>query len=266
MGRPLRQRPAQRRSRRLEPFGDRVRVVIGESARSGRRGRAYADAGPGEIGSDHRLLRPRRGRPRPALGCRGARPRRRRCPVRLEPFDDDGAAPSAAPPSSAPSDCPAAQEPHPHETRHHRSCSPPSSSSSSAPRCSSSSSPPDEHRRVLNSAPVNLASIVDPHPDDRVALISRGRTTSYGELRRWRGAPGRAGRPGPRARRPGRDRVPTTGTSWSRTWPCSAPAWSRPAQPAQPAAELQAELAAIGARAAIWPSARGLGPARPGKA
>ena len=40
---------------------------------------------------------------------------------------------------------------------------------------------------VLNSAPVNLATIIDPHPDDAVALISRGRTTTYGELR----APGR---------------------------------------------------------------------------
>ena len=30
---------------------------------------------------------------------------------------------------------------------------------------------------------MNLASIVEPHPDDAVALISRGRTTTYGELR-----------------------------------------------------------------------------------
>jgi long-chain acyl-CoA synthetase len=30
---------------------------------------------------------------------------------------------------------------------------------------------------------MNLASILDGHPDDAVALVSRGRTTSYGELR-----------------------------------------------------------------------------------
>ena len=30
---------------------------------------------------------------------------------------------------------------------------------------------------------MNLASIVDPHPADRVALISRGETTTYGTLR-----------------------------------------------------------------------------------
>jgi long-chain acyl-CoA synthetase len=31
--------------------------------------------------------------------------------------------------------------------------------------------------------PVNLASIIDPHPDDAVALVSRGKSTTYGELR-----------------------------------------------------------------------------------
>jgi long-chain acyl-CoA synthetase len=30
---------------------------------------------------------------------------------------------------------------------------------------------------------VNLASILDPHPDDAVALVSRGKATTYGELR-----------------------------------------------------------------------------------
>ena len=30
---------------------------------------------------------------------------------------------------------------------------------------------------------MNLAAIIDPHPDDAVALLSRGRTTTYGELR-----------------------------------------------------------------------------------
>ena len=31
---------------------------------------------------------------------------------------------------------------------------------------------------------MNLATIIDPHPDDAVALISRGQRTTYGELRR----------------------------------------------------------------------------------
>ena len=30
---------------------------------------------------------------------------------------------------------------------------------------------------------MNLASIVEPHPDDAIALIGRGRTTTYGTLR-----------------------------------------------------------------------------------
>ena len=30
---------------------------------------------------------------------------------------------------------------------------------------------------------MNLASIIDPHPADHVALISRGQTTTYGTLR-----------------------------------------------------------------------------------
>ena len=30
---------------------------------------------------------------------------------------------------------------------------------------------------------VNLAGLIEPHPADSVALISRGRTTTYGELR-----------------------------------------------------------------------------------
>ncbi len=30
---------------------------------------------------------------------------------------------------------------------------------------------------------MNLATIIDPHPADRVAIISRGRPTTYGELR-----------------------------------------------------------------------------------
>ena len=35
---------------------------------------------------------------------------------------------------------------------------------------------------------MNLAAIIDPHPDDAPALISRGRTTTYGELRQQVGS------------------------------------------------------------------------------
>ena len=34
---------------------------------------------------------------------------------------------------------------------------------------------------------VNLATIIDPHPDDAVALFDRSHTTTYGELRRQTG-------------------------------------------------------------------------------
>ena len=36
---------------------------------------------------------------------------------------------------------------------------------------------------MVNYPPVNLASILDPHPAEDIALISRSRTTSYGDLR-----------------------------------------------------------------------------------
>lgn len=36
---------------------------------------------------------------------------------------------------------------------------------------------------MVNCPAVNLATIIDPHPDDAVALISRRRTTTFGELR-----------------------------------------------------------------------------------
>ncbi len=35
---------------------------------------------------------------------------------------------------------------------------------------------------------MNLATIIEPHPDDAVAIIAQGRTTTYGELRRDTGA------------------------------------------------------------------------------
>jgi S-adenosyl-L-methionine hydrolase (adenosine-forming) len=75
----------------LAPFGERVRVVIGESARSGRRVRAFADAGPGEIG----LITDSYGLVAVILDRRSAAEELgldAGSAVRLEPFsDDDGA-------------------------------------------------------------------------------------------------------------------------------------------------------------------------------
>ena len=104
----------------LEPFGERVRVVIGESARSGRRVRAFADAGPGEIGliiDSYGLVAVVLDR-RSAAEELGLDAGSGRCGS--SPSTTTAPTPFVAPPSSAPSDCPAAQEPHPpHETRHH---------------------------------------------------------------------------------------------------------------------------------------------------
>ena len=88
-----------------------MRVVIGETARSGRRVRAFADAGPGEVG----LIVDSYGLVAVVLDRRSAAEELgldAGSAVRLEPFDDDGA--DAGPwhaPSPAPSGCPAAQEP-----------------------------------------------------------------------------------------------------------------------------------------------------------
>ena len=74
---------------------------------------------------------------------------------------------------------------------------------------------------------MNLATIIDPHPDDAVALISRGETTTYGELREQVAAAA-AGLVG-LGLEPG-DRVAscpaTTGTSWSSYLAALGPGWS----------------------------------------
>ena len=73
----------------LEPFGERVRVVIGESTRSGRRVRAFADAGPGEIG----LIIDSYGLVAVVLDRRSAAEELgldAGSAVRLEPYADDG--------------------------------------------------------------------------------------------------------------------------------------------------------------------------------
>ncbi|MCU1463395.1 MAG: acyl-CoA synthetase (AMP-forming)/AMP-acid ligase [Acidimicrobiales bacterium] len=106
---------------------------------------------------------------------------------------------------------------------------------------------------------MNLATIIERHPDDAVAVISRGRPTTYGELRRQVGAL-RAGlialgvRPG--------DRVAVLAAN---NWffvvfylaALGAGAVVVPLNPASASRELERELAAIGALVAVvGPSGR----------
>ena len=106
---------------------------------------------------------------------------------------------------------------------------------------------------------MNLASIIEGHPDDSLAFISRGRRTTYGELRE-QVADLRAGlvrlgiEPG--------DRVAIlSANNWffavSYLAVLGAGAVAVPLNPASPSAEIRNELTAIGARAAIvGPSGR----------
>ena len=106
---------------------------------------------------------------------------------------------------------------------------------------------------------MNLANIIEGHPDDALAFISRGRRTTYGELRH-QVADLRAGlvrlgiEPG--------DRVALlSANNWffavSYLATLGAGAVAVPLNPASPSAEIRAELTAIGARVAIvGPSGR----------
>ena len=47
-----------------------------------------------------------------------------------------------------------------------------------------STAPGSDLNPVARLRAVNLAGVLDAHPDDAVALVSRGRPTTYGELRR----------------------------------------------------------------------------------
>ena len=100
---------------------------------------------------------------------------------------------------------------------------------------------------------MNLASLIEPHPDDAVAIISRGEKTTYGTLREqvaaFRGGLVRLGlEPG--------DRV---GLLCANNWyfvvsylsVLGAGLVAVPLNPASPNRELERELAAIGARALI---------------
>jgi long-chain acyl-CoA synthetase len=105
----------------------------------------------------------------------------------------------------------------------------------------------------------NLASIIDGHPDDAPALVSRGQVTTYAELRRQagelRGGLTRLGvAPG--------DRVAiASANNWlfvvSYLATVGAGAVAVPVNPSSPAAELQTQLAAVDAKALIaGPGAR----------
>lgn len=106
---------------------------------------------------------------------------------------------------------------------------------------------------------MNLADIIEGHPEDALAFISRGRRTTYGELRS-QVADLRAGlvrlgiEPG--------DRVALlSANNWffavSYLATLGAGAVAVPLNPASPSAEIRAELTAIGARVAIiGPSGR----------
>jgi long-chain acyl-CoA synthetase len=108
---------------------------------------------------------------------------------------------------------------------------------------------------------LNLASIIDGHPDDAVALISRGRTTTYGVLREQvaglrGGLTGLGLEPG--------DRVAIiAANNWyfvvSYLAVLGAGCVAVPLNPSSPGPELTRELAAVGARAAIaGPAAKGV--------
>ncbi|MEX2294528.1 MAG: AMP-binding protein [Acidimicrobiales bacterium] len=100
---------------------------------------------------------------------------------------------------------------------------------------------------------MNLASIIDPHPDDAVALISRGKTTTYGTLRDQ--VAGMRGGLAGLGLDPG-DRVGiVAANNWyfvvSYLAVLGAGFVAVPLNPTSPAPELQRQLAAIGARAVI---------------
>ncbi len=102
-------------------------------------------------------------------------------------------------------------------------------------------------------ADVNLATIIDPHPDAAVAVISRGKTTTYGDLRSQ--VAGLRGGLVSLGLEPG-DRV---GIIAANNWyfvvsylaVLGAGCVAVPMNPLSPAPEVQRELAAIGARAVI---------------
>src|SRR4051794_20506476 len=106
---------------------------------------------------------------------------------------------------------------------------------------------------------MNLAAIIDGHPDDTLAFLSRGNPTTYGELRDQVGHL-RGGLVG-LGIEPG-DRVAIlSANNWffvvSYLAVLGAGAVAVPLNPSSPSAEIRNELSAIGARVAIvGPSGR----------
>ena len=100
---------------------------------------------------------------------------------------------------------------------------------------------------------MNLATIIDPHPDAAAAVISRGKTTTYGDLRGQVG--GLRGGLTSLGLEPG-DRI---GILAANNWyfvvaylaSLGAGLVVVPMNPSSPAPEIQRELAAVGARAVI---------------
>jgi long-chain acyl-CoA synthetase len=108
---------------------------------------------------------------------------------------------------------------------------------------------------------VNLASIIESHPGDKVALISRGRTTTYGELR-TQVAGLRAGLVGL-----GIDPGDRVGIVCANNWyfvasylaVLGAGGVAVPLNPLSPVREIERELASVGARALfVGPSAKAM--------
>ena len=100
---------------------------------------------------------------------------------------------------------------------------------------------------------MNLATIIDPHPDAAVALVSRGKPTTYGDLRRQVG--GLRGGLTSSGLHPG-DRVGiVAANNWyfvvSYLAVLGAGMVAVPLNPSSPGPEIEQELAAIGARAVI---------------
>jgi long-chain acyl-CoA synthetase len=106
---------------------------------------------------------------------------------------------------------------------------------------------------------VNLATIVDAHPEDAVALVSRGRTTSYGQLRDQ--VAGLRGGLAGLGLVPGDRLAIVCGNNWyfvvSYLAALGAGLVVVPLNPTSPALELTRELAATDARAiVVGPSGR----------
>ena len=98
---------------------------------------------------------------------------------------------------------------------------------------------------------MNLAAIIDPHPDDAPALISRGRVTTYGALRQqvaaYRGALAGLGL------QPGERVAILAGTNWyfAATYLAvlGAGCVAVPVNPASPSRAVARELQSVGAAA-----------------